>query len=174
MEPITMALGLAQYVPKLVGWIAGDKGEEVAGKVLDVAMSVTNGATPYDAVDMITDNPEMQIKFRELAGELELGLEREHTQQLAIVNTTMQTESKSEHWPQYSWRPFWGFTSGIAFLTVCILICTLAYKAVMEGSADAMAMIPQIITTFTTLFAIPGAILGISAWGRNKMKVVHR
>ena len=32
-------------------------------------------------------------------------------------------------------------------------------------------MIPVVIGAFALLFAIPGAILGIAAWGRNKLKL---
>ena len=34
-----------------------------------------------------------------------------------------------------------------------------------------LGMIPIVIGPFTSLFAIPGAILGIAAWGRNKLKL---
>ena len=34
-----------------------------------------------------------------------------------------------------------------------------------------LGMIPIVIGAFTSLFAIPGAILGIAAWGRNKLKL---
>lgn len=92
-------------------------------------------------------------------------------QQLPMaVNATMQAEAKSEHWPQYSWRPFWGFVSGIAFLVVVVFCCILGYKAIIKGEADALVMIPQLISSFAALFAIPGAILGVTAWHRGKQK----
>jgi hypothetical protein len=84
------------------------------------------------------------------------------------VNETMRAEAKSEHWPQWSWRPYWGFISGTAFLVVCVLVCNLAYQAVLGGKPEAMAMIPQVISAMATLFAIPGAILGVASWHRGK------
>lgn len=95
----------------------------------------------------------------------------EETNQLLSVNATMQSEGKSEHWVQYSWRPFWGFSSGAAFLFVCVLVCLLAWRAIVEKDATAMSQIPLIIGAFATLFAIPGAILGITAWKRGQMQV---
>lgn len=58
-------------------------------------------------------------------------------QQLPIaVNQTMQAEAKSEHWPQYSWRPAWGFISAIAFGFVVGLCCYLGYKAGIGGGPN--------------------------------------
>ena len=109
---------------------------------------------------------ETRYKLEEIAKELEQG-----EQALATaVNVTMQAEAKSEHWPQWSWRPFWGFASALAFLFVAGLCCVLAYKSVMGGTPEAMAMIPQLVGSFSALFAIPGAILGVTAWHRGKEK----
>lgn len=92
-------------------------------------------------------------------------------QQLPLaVNATMQAESKAEHWPQYSWRPYWGFISGTAFLFVVILCCMLGWEAVIEKQAEALRMIPDLVTAFSMLFAIPGAILGVTAWHRGAMQ----
>lgn len=107
-----------------------------------------------------------QIEIEKIAVKLE-----EIEQQLPMaVNQTMQTEAKSEHWPQYSWRPFWGFVSGGAFGFVVGLCCYLGFKAVIGGNPQALAMVPQLVTAFSTLFAIPGAILGVTAWHRGKEK----
>lgn len=167
---VPLALGLAQYAPKLVGWLAGDKAEDTAEKVVDIAKAVTGFDDPQQAVQAVKDNPDMQIKFQEQANQFELGLEREYTERMAIVNKTMQEESKSEHWPQWFWRPYWGLISGTAFGAVCVLVCMLAWRAITKGDQNAIGMIPLLIGAFTTLFGIPGAILGITAWGRNKLK----
>lgn len=107
-----------------------------------------------------------RIAIAQIATKLE-----EVEQQLPLaVNRTMQAESKSEHWPQYSWRPFWGFISGIAFLFVAMLCCYLGYKAVVSGKTEILRMIPELVTAFAMLFSIPGAILGVTAWQRGKQK----
>jgi len=167
---IPLAMSLAQFAPKLVGWLAGDKAENTAETVIDIAKSVTGYQDPQQAADAIIQNPELRIKFQEQATQLELGLEREYTERLAIVNQTMQAEAKSEHWPQWIWRPLWGIISAVAFLVVCIFVCYLGYRAISGKDPQAIGMIPLLIGAFTTLFGIPGAILGIAAWGRNKLK----
>ena len=50
---------------------------------------------------MIRQNAEYQVKFQELANEFTLGLERQFTERMAIVNQTMQAEAKNEKWPQW-------------------------------------------------------------------------
>jgi len=122
-----------------------------------------------------TASPEKYAELKKFEIENKTDLQKailaNDTARIQAVNQTMQTESKSEKWWQSGWRPFWGFISAVAFLFVCVLVGLLAYKAVIKGDAAAMAMIPQFITTMATLFAIPGAILGISAWHRGKEKI---
>jgi len=167
---LPLAMSLAQYAPKLVGWLAGDKAEDTAEKVVDIAKTVTGFQDPQQAVEAIKQDPELQLKFQQQANEYALGLEREFTKQMAVINQTMQTEAKSEHWPQWFWRPYWGMISGTAFGFVCALVCMLAWRAVSKSDQNAIGMIPLLIGAFTALFGIPGAILGVTAWGRNKLK----
>jgi hypothetical protein len=82
----------------------------------------------------------------------------------------MRAEATSEHWPTYTWRPFIGFIFGIAFLFVAGLCCLLAWEAIVNKQPEAMSMIPALVTSFTALFGIPGAILGVSAYFRGKMQ----
>ena len=60
--------------------------------------------------------------------------------------------------------------SATAFLAVCVFVCILAYRAITKSDQNAIGMIPMLIGAFTTLFTIPGAVLGITTWGRNKLK----
>ncbi len=114
--------------------------------------------------EAITDKS--RIELAEIATKLE-AIEQE----LPIaVNQTMQAESKSEHWPQYSWRPFWGFLSAIAFGFVTGLCCYLAFEAVLGDRPELLTSIPVLVSSFATLFAIPGAILGVTAWHRGQEK----
>jgi hypothetical protein len=87
-----------------------------------------------------------------------------------IVNKTMQVEANSDLWWVSGWRPFIGFITGAAFFVCVCFVCWLTYQAIESESQDAMQMIPQIIFNFTTLFSIPGAILGIASHHRGKEK----
>jgi len=69
---IPLAMGLAQYVPKLIGLLAGDKAEETAEQVVGIARAVTGNQDPQAAVEAIKQNPELQIKFQEQANQFAL------------------------------------------------------------------------------------------------------
>lgn len=158
-----------------------------AGGAIGTVVASAFGADPADPGDLVHKmdaDPEAAVKLKEIEARHrerleEIGLMRarllveQETATVRAVNATMQSEGKSEHWPQYSWRPFWGFSSGLAFLAVCVLVSILAFRAVALADAAAMAMIPQVITSFTTLFTIAGAVLGIAAWGRNRLKLTR-
>jgi hypothetical protein len=123
----------------------------------DIRAAIT-GEAPIDS--------ETQLKLEQIAVQLE-----EVSQQLPMaVNQTMQAEAKSEHWAQWFWRPFWGMLSAVAFAFVCGLCCFLGYKAVVGGEPELLASIPILVSSFATLFAIPGAILGVTAWHRGAEK----
>ncbi|MBE4471831.1 hypothetical protein HJ009_22575 [Vibrio parahaemolyticus] len=79
MEPISLALGLAQatgLVDKVGRWFAGDNGADVANKVVDVAKAVTGESNPQKAHDKIMNDPELQLRFEEAILDKEQELER--------------------------------------------------------------------------------------------------
>ena len=83
---IPLALSLAtHYAPKLVGWLAGEKAEDTAIQVVEVAKALTGIPDPVMAVQAIKQDPELQLRFQEQANNLELGLAREETARLAMI-----------------------------------------------------------------------------------------
>ncbi len=109
----------------------------------------------------------------------EIALQRESNQlaadtaRIGEVNESIRSEHQAKHWWSSAWRPFWGFVSAIAFLVVVVYVSILAHMAIVKSNSDAMTMIPQLLTSITLLFSIPGAILGVSAWHRGKMQRVQ-
>lgn len=63
MEPLSIALGLARFVPEVIGYFAGDKAEDAAKDVIKIAERVTGKAGP-DAEKAIAENPELALKFK--------------------------------------------------------------------------------------------------------------
>lgn len=65
MSITAIALGLAKFVPDIVGWIAGDKAEEVAEKVVDIATKVTGQPKEKadEALNAINANPHLALEF---------------------------------------------------------------------------------------------------------------
>ena len=165
--------------PLLGTALAGPAGGAIGGVVAS-AFGV-DPEKPDEVLQAITTDPNALVKLKEIQSANKVRLQELVIQKAQIdserelgiikeVNATMRTEGGQEDKWQRRWRPFWGFISGLSFLGVCIAIGCLAYRAVGKGDPNAMAMIPQLIISFTTLFGVPGAILGITAWGRNKLK----
>jgi len=154
--------GLA--VDAVTSWLGIPK--ESAEKV----KAMLEGMPPEKLVEMKKIDADLQIRLAELGYDSILKLEELNIRADEAVNLTMRAEAASEHWPTYSWRPFIGFVFGITFMFVAGLCCYLAYLAVVETNANAMTMIPAVVTAFTALFGIPGAILGVSAFFRGKMQ----
>ena len=71
------------------------------------------------------------------------------------VNETTRTESKSEHWPQWSWRPFNGFLFGIAIVAIYFVLPLTEVE------------VPYVPVT---IWALWGSVLGVATMGRNKEK----
>ncbi len=172
MDPITIAMGLAQFVPQLVKWISGsDKAEAVAQKAVDVAKQVTGAPSGDEALKALQANPDLVIKYREavLAQEVEF-------QQLAVanakdINETMRAEAAAEHWPTYGWRPAIGFSVALV-LVLSAGTVALAYLGVMFFSRDAKVLeyLPGMLAAMAGLVAVASPILGIASWFRGKMQ----
>ena len=71
----------------------------------------------------------------------------------------MQTEAKSEHWLQWTWRPIFGFTGSAMLINNYILL-------------------PYLVQFGATLIAVPMevwmmimAVLGVAAWTRGQVQL---
>lgn len=77
MDPISIAMGLAQFAPAIVRWVSGsDKAGEVAEKVVDVAKIVTGTATGEDALAAIQADPSLVLQFRQRIIDVEADLDK--------------------------------------------------------------------------------------------------
>lgn len=170
--------GLAEYVPDVVKWVTGDsKDEAIADKVLDVAKKVTGQESESGALEAIKADPNLALEYQKavmadshVKDKIDLEKYKEDTKRLQAVNNTMQKEADSKNWWTSGWRPFIGFITGIAFFVVCIQIGMITFDAIEAKDKDALNMIPTLIFNYTTLFGIPGAILGIASHHRGQMQ----
>ena len=108
-----------------------------------------------DVAAKIEADPALFVELKRVAADREIRLRELGSKDLETVNLTMQAESKSEHWPQWSWRPYNGFLFGTAVVLIYFLLPLLG-KTVPE--------VPQWIWIGW------GAILGVTTWGRGKEK----
>lgn len=74
MDPITVAMGLAQFAPQIIKWVTGsDKAADAAEKVVGIAETVTGRSGP-DALDALKADPALVLQFRQavMANEADL------------------------------------------------------------------------------------------------------
>lgn len=154
---------LGQGLPMLGTALMGPAGG-AAGALVAKALGIE--ADPAKVSGQLVSDPTTVLALRELESrervqlaelaaryyEAELNAD---ARQVEAVNTTMQAEAKSEHWPQWAWRPFNGFMFG----------CTvfLVYFA-LPATGKPVPAVP------VEVWIMWGAILGVTAWGRNREK----
>ena len=155
MDPVTIAMGLAQFAPTLIKWFGGsDKNAAVAEKVIGLAKEVTCADTPEEAISSLRADRQLAVQFQEKVLDSELEFQKLAIQNAADINKTMQAEAASEHWPSYGWRPFIGFSFGMYLNAQWIL----PLFKVQPPTVDAQLML------------VVGAILGVASWYRGKMQ----
>lgn len=77
MDPITVAMGLAQFAPWLIKLLTGsDKAAEVAGKVVTVAQAVTGAPTGPEALAKLQADPAKVLEFQQAIGAQQADLEK--------------------------------------------------------------------------------------------------
>lgn len=63
MEPVSIALALAQFAPGLIRHFAGDKPARVAEAAISIAQELTGASTPEAALQTLRANPELQLEY---------------------------------------------------------------------------------------------------------------
>lgn len=170
MDPITIAMGLSQFVPQIARWIGGDKAGAVAQKVVDVAQQVTGQTSGDAALKALEADPNLVLQYRQAVLAQEVTFEQLAVQNASDVNKTMQAESAAEHWPTYSWRPAIGFAVALAII-LSVLTVFAAYGAVIfTGNDRGLAQLPGILAAVAGIVAVVSPILGIASWYRGKMQ----
>lgn len=125
MDPITIALGLGQFVPAIAKWITGsDKAAEVAEQVIGIAETVT-GKYGADVIGSIKADPALLIQFKERVLERETELDRlaygdmanaRHMQEVAL-----QQEDKLAKRFVYYLAGFWSVFSCLYIVVITVV-----------------------------------------------------
>jgi hypothetical protein len=176
MDPITLAISLAKFVPQIVKWIGGDKAGAVAQKVVDVAQQVTSKPSGDEALAALQADPNLVFQFQKAILDQQVVFEQLAVQNATDVNKTMQAEDASNHWPTYSWRPSIGFSTAY-LITCCGTVIVIAYGGVILFGKDAapLSYIPAMLGAVGALLAVGAMpVLGIASWYRGKMQADPR
>ncbi len=121
MDPITIAMGLAQFVPQIAKWVTGsDKAEQVAQKAIDIAKSVTGAQTGEAALAEITANPDMVLQYRKAVLDQEVEMRR-----LGILETKVFVDDTKDVRDKFSQNDR-VFYLGIIVLFAFAALCTIS------------------------------------------------
>ena len=147
-----------------------------------LASAIGGDGSADDVLNKLTSNQELLLKAKEfelthqetllkLNLDYEVELAKVDSSNTQSVNTTIQEESKSDHWPTYTWRPFIGFCFGINLLVTSLTVCVI-YILVIFGVSDSKLLqyIPNFLSSMAALLAVPMPILGIASWFRGRMQ----
>ena len=156
---------IVQVGAPLLGTALGGPGGAAVGSMV-AGLFGAEPDNPADIYAKIQTNPDAVVRLRELELKHEEALQEiavkraqtETERELGVireVNQTMREERKSEHWPQYSWRPFNGFAFPLA--VICIYF-------VLPLAEMPVPVVPQWV------WAGWLSILGVSAYHRGKEK----
>ena len=76
MEPISIALGLAKFIPDVVEMIGGKEKAEVTKRVIDIATTVTGVSDPAEALKKIESDPLAENDFKHEFSKQKLDMEK--------------------------------------------------------------------------------------------------
>lgn len=148
-----IADGLKAIAPTVANFIVPG-----SGTLLEGLMRAVTGDSKSDieaVAAKIEADPKLYVELQKMAIEREVSLAQIDAAKLATVNATIQAESKSERWPQYSWRPVNGFAYPLAVILIYFLLPLLG-----KATPD----VPQWIWVGWL------SILGVAVWDRGKEK----
>lgn len=157
-----IAAQIAQIGAPVLGGLLGGPAGAAVGEA--VARAVGAAATPDAVAQAIAADPTAAEKIRalELQNQFSLHALRisSETARVVAVNQTMQAEAASSSlWDK--WRGAWGWISAVAF---AVQIGALAWVMVGQGMTAAVTAVSSLSGVMFTLWSVPGAILGVTAW----------
>ncbi|CAA7613094.1 conserved membrane hypothetical protein [Candidatus Terasakiella magnetica] len=168
MDPITIALGLAQVVPGLIRWISGDdrsKAACVAEQAIGVAKAVTGRDSGEAALAAVQADPVLALRIQQAWQGHELALVQEETRQLAEINATMRVEAASGDAYVRRWRPTFGYAVAATWTATMGAVAW----AIIAQPLQAPAIITALVNT-SPIWGIALAVLGVSVVKRSHDK----
>jgi len=168
MDPITIALGLAQVIPGLIRWISGDdssKAARVADQVVGVAKAVTGRDRGEDALAAVRADPALALALQQAWLAHELALAREESRLLSEINATMRAEAASGDAYVRRWRPTFGYAVAATWAATMAAISW----AIVATPARAPEIIAAMVNT-SPIWGIALGVLGVAVVKRSHDK----
>lgn len=162
----SLGRAVAKLGAPLLGTALGGPAGGAIGVIVGNLLGVEEADNPEKIMAAIQVDPKAAAKLMQLQIEQKTRLEelvlakaqaesQERINHITQVNLTMRAEAKSEHWPQWSWRPFNGFMFPLTMISVYVLLPILELD------------VPDVPEWIWILWA---SILGVATMGRNRQK----
>jgi len=168
MDPITIALGLAQVVPGLIRWIGGaesSRAARIAEQAVNLARTVAGKESGEEAVAAVQADPALALRLQQAWLAHELALTQEESRHLAEINATMRAEAVSRDAFVRRWRPTFGYAVA---LTWTVTMGAVSWAIVMTP-ARAAEIIAALVNT-SPIWGIALGVLGVSVVKRSHDK----
>lgn len=142
MDPITVAMGLAQFAPQIIKWVSGsDKAEQAAKQVVDIAQAVT-GKRGNEALEAMNIDPKLAMDFRRAILEVEADLDQAYLADVQHARTTHR-----DHWMP------WALTLTLAAMVSLLVAGLFALPTPPENKEVVYLIAGQLIGAFGTAVA---------------------
>lgn len=167
---------VASAAPILGTLLSGPGGAAVGALIA----SVLGTKADPEAVAAALSDPATAAKLKEIEAKRQVDLQglvvasetarlQAQSADIAAVNATMQAETRAEHWPSYTWRPFIGFALGVNVIASTLLVL-MVYVPIMFGydRAAAVATLPTVLGALAAIGATTLPVIGVASWFRGK------
>lgn len=140
---IAIALEIARHAaPKIIGHLAGDKAEEVAERVVDMAQEITGTATPELALAKIKADPNLAMQLNIRAQEIEADLDKAFLADRASARARDIEFLKAG---QSNTRANWMIVGDVVGLLACLAAMVYTTWLGVQGSIGAKDVSPIIM-----------------------------
>jgi hypothetical protein len=126
MDPLTIAMGLAQFVPWLTKMLSGsDKAANVAQQVVNVAQAVTGTDNPLAALNAVQADPAKVLDFQQAMAAMQIDLEKAYlldmqsarAMQISALGQDDKFSKRFVYWFAAAWSLFaMGFFTAVTFI----------------------------------------------------------
>ncbi len=165
MDPVSIILGLGQFVPGLLRWLNQDGAAEVAEKAVAVGRTLTGKESAEDVIAALKANPQLAVEFQRAGNDLVIAEMENETKRLQAVNETMRAEYSSGDPYVRRARP--------TFLYAMALTWTIQALGLLLGAIakpELAAEIIQAAADLTTMWGVALTVVGVAVKSRSDDK----
>lgn len=130
---VALAGSLIQVAPAIARWIGGEKAENAAVDVLDVARAVTGAGLNEDAVKVLLENQDKALAFQEALANREADLDKAY---LADTQSARERDVELAKLGLRHWRANMLVTAAFALVGACL--ATVIWSSHLDESAKAV------------------------------------